>query len=308
MRFRWDWLHPVMRTPYVPTLGPVRPAALSISVFDAIVSVANTGAILPYDKDCRWWAAKDERVIVEEIIHSPGLTIIPTLATRGRGVARIYQYSPGAPEPDKTAALLRTLRVKYEAEVARAVWFQNAPHGARTRLMLKTYTERDGARNCGHVSELESCKVAGTFPAFARQAGEGGFAFLHQRMTAGRNDGPILVAVEDQRIVGAVGPLATLADATGTLTVPPQYYAVHPDYRRRGHGRALWRAAMAWGRDHGAAYKILQAQVGTAAERLYRSEGLQTLGFVCSQDAGRSAGRAGNALASGTNTTGTVAG
>jgi GNAT superfamily N-acetyltransferase len=61
----------------------------------------------------------------------------------------------------------------------------------------------------------------------------------------------------------------------------PQYFAVHPRYRRGGHGRALWRAAMAWGSENGAKYQVLQAASGSAAERFYISEGLSTLGFVC---------------------------
>ena len=117
---------------------------------------------------------------------------------------------------------------------------------------------------------------------FTRSVALEGFTFLHQRMLAGQADGPVLVVVDDDRIVGAIGPLGTLPDAKGALTQPPQYFAVHPDYRGRGHGRTLWRAAMAWGRVSGAAYKVLQAASGSPAERLYLSEGLETLGFVYS--------------------------
>ncbi|MBV9163220.1 MAG: GNAT family N-acetyltransferase, partial [Pseudonocardiales bacterium] len=41
---------------------------------------------------------------------------------------------------------------------------------------------------------------------------------------------------------------------------------MHPRYRRRGHGRALWRAAMAWGAENGAKYKVLQAASGSVSE------------------------------------------
>jgi ribosomal protein S18 acetylase RimI-like enzyme len=78
--------------------------------------------------------------------------------------------------------------------------------------------------------------------------------------------------------------MGTLLDATGTRMQPPQYFAVHPHYRRRGHGRALWRTAMAWGAENGAKYKVLQAASGSAAELLYLSEGLLTLGFMCGRD------------------------
>ena len=53
-----------------------------------------------------------------------------------------------------------------------------------------------------------------------------GFAFLGERVQAGAITGPILVAVDRDRIVGAVGPLPAMTDATGRRTVPPQYFAV----------------------------------------------------------------------------------
>jgi len=48
-----------------------------------VVDVAGTGRFLPYDKDRRWSSTKEERIITEEMIHEPGLTVIPTLATHG---------------------------------------------------------------------------------------------------------------------------------------------------------------------------------------------------------------------------------
>lgn len=146
--------------------------------------------------------------------------------------------------------------------------------------MLKTLGDQD-KRQCGEAMQLADCAVADTFPAFADQLRGHGFGFLHQRIEAGLPDGPLLVRVEDRRVVGAIGPLGTLLDVAGTRMQLPQYFAVHPRYRRRGHGRALWRAAMAWGSENGAKYQVLQAVSGSAAERFYISEGLSTLGFVC---------------------------
>jgi GNAT superfamily N-acetyltransferase len=146
--------------------------------------------------------------------------------------------------------------------------------------LLKTLGDQD-KRQCGEAMQLADCAVADTFPAFADQLRGHGFGFLHQRIEAGLPDGPLLVRVEDRRVVGAIGPLGTLLDVAGTRMQLPQYFAVHPRYRRRGHGRALWRAAMAWGSENGAKYQVLQAVSGSAAERFYISEGLSTLGFVC---------------------------
>jgi len=283
MLFRWDWLSPVVAVPYVPTLGPVGPGALSAELFKAVVEVADTGRFLPYDKDQRWSSMKDERVIVDEIIHEPGRTVIPTLSTHEHGLMKIHYYGGSAPRLSETTEWIHTWCATSGVAASRVIWFQKIPDGARTRLMLKTFTDQD-KHHCHRVMHLEDCDVADTFPAFAEQLGTDGFAFLYQRIKAGFSDGPILVAVDDRRIVGAVGPLGILLDATGMRTQPPQYFAVHPEYRHRGHGRALWQAAMTWGAENGAKYKVLQAAVGSAAELLYISEGLSTLGFVCSKD------------------------
>lgn len=272
-----------MRVPYVPALGPVGSGVLSAELFNAVVDVASTSRFLPYDKDRRWSTMKDERIIVDEIIHEPGRTVIPTLSTRGRGLVKVHYYRDSAPSQRETTEWLRSWCGTVNVTTGRVTWFHNAPDGARTRLMLKTFTDQD-KRNDSHVMNLKGCPFADTFPAFAEQLRSEGFAFLFQRIKAGLSDGPILVTVDDRRIVGAIGPLALLLDANGTRTQPPHYFAVHPNYRHRGHGRALWRAAMAWGAENGAEYKVLQAAPGSAAESLYLSEAMSTLGFVCSRD------------------------
>ena len=71
-----------------------------------------------------------------------------------------------------------------------------------------------------------------------------------------------------------------MPDLLGAARLLPQYFGVLPEYRRRGLGRALWRAAMHWGHTHGAAYQILQTEVDGASDTLCQSEGLRTLGFV----------------------------
>jgi GNAT superfamily N-acetyltransferase len=282
MHFRWDWLSPVVPVPYVPALGPVQPRALSAELFNAVVDIADTDRFLPYDKDRRWSSRKNERMIVEEIVHEPGLTVVPT-SIRERGLVKIHHYGDRLPQSSEFARWTRKWRTTFGAATGRVIWFQDTPEGAKARILLKKFGEQD-KRYRGEAVLLTECAVADTFPAFAKQLGEDGFAFLHRRIKAGLSDGPILVRVEDRRIVGAVGPLGTLLDATGTRIQPPQYFAVHPHYRRRGHGRALWRAAMAWGAENGAKYKVLQAASGSASELLYVSEGLATLGFVCWRD------------------------
>ena|SRR5712691_4402543 len=284
MRFREEWLSAVVRVPYVPTLGAVHPGAVGAILFDAIASVAGTGRFLPFDKDARWLAAKDEHVIVGEIIHAPGLTVIPALSTRGPGMLKVYHYGHDRPDMGQVAEWAAKWRATYGAGSARVIWTQDHAAGARTRLMLKSYMSNDQRSRDPRITDLDTCPAASTFPAFAVEMAADGFEFLCERVQAGAVTGPILVAVDKARIVGAVGPLSVMTDATGQRTVPPQYFAVHPGYRRKGYGRALWRASTSWGYARNAAYKVLSAQAGAPAERFYQSQGLTTLGYVCTRE------------------------
>lgn len=255
---------------------------MSADLFNAVVDVANTGRFLPCDKDQRWFAKKDERVLSGEILHSSDRTVIPSVSLRGQGLVRIYHYG-AVPDRREASEWGQKLAVTHGARGgAKLIWCDQNPQDAKGRLMAKALSYADSKEISG-VIELHNCQVADTFKDFAEdshRAGEGGFLFLHQRMLTGQNDGTVLVAVENSRIVGAVGPLSTMTDAVGICFQPPQYFTVLPRFRGRGHGRRLWQASMAWGKAHGATYKVLQAACGSAAETLYLSEGMASLGYL----------------------------
>lgn len=180
MRFRWDWLGPVVPVPYVPALGPVRPGALSAELFNAVVDIADTDRFLPYDKDRCWSSKKNERVVVEEIVHEPGLTVIPT-SIRERSLVKIHYYGDRPPRRSEFTQWTRKWHAILGAATGRVIWFQDAPEGARARMLLKTFGDRD-KRHRREVMLLTECTVADTFPAFAEQLGADGFAFLYQRI------------------------------------------------------------------------------------------------------------------------------
>lgn len=106
-----------------------------------------------------------------------------------------------------------------------------------------------------------------------------GFVFLYEQMQAG-TVGPVLTAVVDGSVAGAIGPMEIRPDAIGTPQLMPQYFGVLPEHRGAGLGRLLWRAAMHWGQVNGAAYQLLQTEAGGPSDRLCRSEGLTSLGFI----------------------------
>ncbi|MDQ7802654.1 GNAT family N-acetyltransferase [Amycolatopsis sp. A133] len=277
----------VLQVPVVPTLGPVHPDTLQPEVFDEIVDAARTGEMLPFDKERRWSATKSETVLVDEIVHRPDLTIIPTLNHRGAGMIKTHVY--GSLELDTAALRAATRRwcAAYGAATGRVIWFTPEPPQtdavAGTRVLLKTFTQEDNPGAAEQIRDLDACppSTQDTFEQLAQQAPETGLGFLCRRWREGRVDGPILAAINDGMVLGAIGPLAVMPDRDGAPVLLPQYFGVASGHRGRGHGRALWLAAMAWGAQHGARYQLLQAAAGGPSESLFCSEGLTTLGFTC---------------------------
>ncbi|WP_329416596.1 GNAT family N-acetyltransferase [Streptomyces sp. NBC_00704] len=286
MRFRWDWIGPVMAVPYVPTLGPAHPGEPLSDLFAAVVAVAGTGRFLPHDKDRRWSGRKTERVLVDAIEHDRRRTLVPTLLERGGGTVRIHVYGDGLPE---AAALARHLADVHGTVRAQVVSFhgpgvvhEHIENG--TRVQMKDFTAGPGERPDTLVQEHGQVPAGSGFGEFAAKLAADGFAFLHGQMRDGKV-GPVLTVLHDGRVAGAIGPMETMPDAAGAIRLLPQYFGVLPCYRGRGYGRALWRAAMHWGYQRGAAYQLLRTTVGGASDRLCATEGLTSLGVVKQVDA-----------------------
>ncbi|MEU0402491.1 GNAT family N-acetyltransferase [Streptomyces sp. NPDC006197] len=283
MFFRWDWLRPHLTAPIVPTLGPVHPDALTADLFEDILRVAVTGDFLPYDKDRRWGGEKGEKVLREGVVHQLEHTLIPTLNRRGRGTVKVFAYGLHDSVVEEAAELAAKLAAGYDVAGARVVrpLGPESAHPRGTRIQLKDFTGSpcpDPGDPVRPVTDWPTA-VQETFAPFAKAMLADGLAFLHTQMQAGRC-GPVLAATLDDRIVGAIGPMEVRPDAIGRPQLMPQYFAVLPEARGQGLGRALWRAAMHWGQSHGAAYQLLQTEVDGPSDRLCQAEGLTSLGFT----------------------------
>jgi GNAT superfamily N-acetyltransferase len=290
MGIRWDWLQPVMAVPYVPTLGPVHPLAVTAALFDDVTQVAQTGRFLPHDKDRRWGGRKDEHVIASAIAQEPGLVMIPTLSSRRVRCVKVCLYSQDPRGALRLAIELgRRLCGEHDAGKARVMWFlppSSAPDpvAACTRVQMRTFGPGQPATAAvpGIMALDETTEpVRATFSVFADKLAAEGFAFLDARIREHAVTGPVLTCQRDGNIVGAIGPMEIMPDNQGAARLLPQYFGVLPGYRGLGLGRALWRAAMRWGQQHGAVYQLLQTEVDGASDRLCRSEGLSDLGLVC---------------------------
>jgi len=220
VRLRWDWLGPSVTVPFVPTIGPVHPGAVGPSLFADVISVAGTDRFLAYDKDRRWFEAKAESVLVDDIVHRRHETWFPVLSRLGAGSVTVYVYG-GPPHDHQLAGQLASrLRSSHGAATASVVWFlrredPSPPTAHITSVQLQEFTSEQGATVPETVQRLNECPgaVVATFVSFVRSLADEGFAFLHGRM-AGAGVGPVLVAVDEDRIVGAIGPMEIMSDPT----------------------------------------------------------------------------------------------
>lgn len=284
MFFRWDWLRPVLTAPIVPTLGPVHPHALTVDLFEDIRTASAMGRFfLPYDKDRRWSSEKDETVLADGVVHQPNRTLIPTLSTRGRGTTKVFAYGHQEGIDEQAAELAAKLAADHGVAGARVVrlFGPEATPTDGVRIQLQDFTARPCENPGGPVRAFTEwpAEVRETFESYARAMAGDGLLFLYSQMQLG-GVGPVLTVAVDGRVVGAIGPMEIRSDAVGYRQLMPQYFAVLPEARGNGLGRLLWRAAMHWGQSHGADYQLLQTEVGGASDRLCRTEGLASLGFV----------------------------
>jgi GNAT superfamily N-acetyltransferase len=289
MGIRWDWLQPLITAPYVPALGPVHPQAVTPGLFQDVIEIEGTGRFLTHDKDRRWGGRKDEQVLASAVTQQPGLVMIPTLSIRRVPCVKIHLYSRDPRHAlSQAVGLGRRLCTEHDAAKGRIAWFlppgsDPDPVAACTRVQVRSFGTGQAAAAVPGVLPLDEVTgpVRATFSVFADKLAAEGFAFLDARIREHGGTGPVLTCQRDGKIAGAIGPMEIMPDSQGTARLLPQYFGVLPEYRGHGLGRALWRAAMHWGHQHGAAYQLLQTEVGGASDRLCRSEGLTDLGLVC---------------------------
>lgn len=235
MPFQWDWLKPVVQVPYVPTLGPVHPATLDARLFEDVLRVAGTGRFLPYDKDRRWSDRKQETVLVDAIEHRPGRTLIPAVDRRGTGRLTVNAY--GCHVDGKVVELAFKLAAANDAATARVLTFYGpgrapANESSSVQIWLGNFTPRPGLLGSPAVEPLDDLRdeVRATFVSFADRLARDGFSFLHRHMQAG-DVGPVLVATDASRVIGAIGPMETMRDSAGAARLLPPYFGFLPEHR-----------------------------------------------------------------------------
>lgn len=271
-----------MQAPYVPTLGVVHPLTLALAI-DGALSVAQTDHFLPYDKDRRWYPTKNEHILLDSIYQDNAQTIIPTLTGGIHSLLKYHCYSSEKHNAEILQNLQSTLSKMIPEASTQILQFSREPDLKYSSLVF--LAEIDDIK----IIPPTNISLLGDLPALVGQSLENlanndpdnsGFSFIGERINYGFDDGDILVSVENNVIIGAIGPLKTMQDAIGRSTIFPPYFGVLKSARNKGIGTSLWNAALSWAKDRGTEYIILQAEHRSPAEYFYHKMGLKELGGI----------------------------
>ncbi|MCC3762609.1 GNAT family N-acetyltransferase [Glycomyces sp. TRM65418] len=276
----------ITATSYLPTLGPIHPHERRPELWQQVLDNNGTGGFLPFDKARVWGGLKQDAILTDRITAGDDFALVPVLDRSGPGTVDVYCYGNLDQAKPRGADLAAKAAADHGTDRARLKWFttdtaETAADRA-VRIQLKTFEPDTEPPFPGWGVDALTDQPPGaraSFAGFAARAKDG-FPFLASRLVEGLNDGPILTVRDLAQIVGAIGPMRILPDSLGVPRLLPQYFTVLPEHRGNGYGRSLWNAAMAWGHEHGAAYQLLQTEIGGASDRLCQSDGLASLSVL----------------------------
>lgn len=260
----------LITTPYLPTLGPVHPDCIGTPLLEDIESVRGSHQPLPYDKDIRWSAVKQEVLI--GWYASDGCAY--ALTKKGQN-NHAYLYGTA------TRQLLNELRAK----AARIVHFTPGLGGAQLTIFVQEFASSHQHEADPHIrplSALNDAQRASIAKLYAEPA-NAGFKVID---TSDALE-PFLMYVVGDEVLGGIGPFTVLPDKNGTPMLLPHYFGVHSDHRKQGIGTTLWRAHAAFAAQLGVQYMLFQSEPHNAA--FYAGLGMRPLGdlwVVSSESAG----------------------
>lgn|GEM_PF-1108529 len=268
--------HPVEN---LPILGP----ALLDGGHDRFLLgdlLATNSTILPYDKKQRWYTKNPEIILSESIMICKNNTIImPLISTKSKEITKFYIYSD---TPVNVKSVLKTIhKTSLPTQVNRKgakIYFNHFIQEKQSVRIIKTFLKTFGPDNIDYCDSTPKKiqpftnlpeKVRETIQLLEQEPDLHSFPFLSQP----EHGKSTLCFIEDERIVGLIGPMDTLADHTGKRFLCPPYFAVSASYRRRGIGTTLWQKAMDYANKHNARYLLLQTESNTPADSFYQSVG-----------------------------------
>jgi GNAT superfamily N-acetyltransferase len=270
---------------YAPILGPVYVSGKNKEklLFD-ILRNSGSGEFLDYDKNKRWFKDKPEKILISLVANIDN-GIFLTTRDDFLKVIKIYFYSDCQPNENHLKEV-KQIAQKANKETGyfklKLFYFQKQgftyPFDIHN-IYLKQITSKDRDttkyEDLGFYENLTQQQKK-SFSDLGKEAEQDGFGFLWQEyLRKNIKLNPIICAVRDDQVIGAIGPLDMSVDIYGITFLHPPYFGVLKQSQRSGIGTKLWRSAIDYAFWKGARYTIVQNTPDSPAAKFYDNTGLE---------------------------------
>lgn len=278
---------------YLPVLGPVyiskKPTKTLLS---DLLSNSMTDEFLMYDKNKRWFNKKMDKILISDILCRNTDIFIP-LVDKLRNVLKIFYYSNKTANQtniDDAKTIFTKIMIRNELKGLFFYCF-NEPDAKNKFICNNIYLKKINAndnliaipKNIYYYDQL-SPEIQSTLGELGKEKDLINFSFLMKNIINDNiNPDSIVCAVDNNKIIGAIGPLNIEKDAFGTCQLFPPNFGITKKMRRLGTGEALWKSAMSYAFKKGVEYSLVQNASGSSASRFYKKQGLINSGniFYC---------------------------
>lgn len=267
---------------FLPIIGPVyAPDKAFKKILLELLGNAESDKFLSYDKNKRWYKKKPEKILVNHIHVNGNKAIIPT---SDKNFINIFHQSlkpAGGSDIQETREM--ATRIAKKNDVGNLfIHFNHAPKSQDNfrcfKIFLKKISSEDIIKknfdNIKLFDELD-ISIKKSFARLGEEPEMEGFGALWNNYLSKKLlQLPIICAIDNGSIIGAIGPIEIMEDCWGSKFLAPPYFGVVSSHRRQGIGHKLWNSALDMAARLGAKYTLVQNQPGSPAANFYLGEGL----------------------------------
>jgi len=280
---------------YIPTLGPIYTSGNSVkTLLRDVLNNSQTDDFLPYDKDRRWYKHKKEKILLSKILIDDYGLFIPVKNNFKNNVLKIFYYTTLKNTIDnsiikKTKKIAVELKNDEKIDKCFLYCFEKPKSQKKFlchNIYLKRITKKEyltkPPKSIDYYDNLPQ-EVKQTFNYLEQESKMEGFGFLWKEfIMKDKLLSPVICAVKEGRIIGAIGPLDILKDAWNILWLLPPYFGIKEELRRKGYGEKLWKSAMSLAYQKDAKYTLVQSLSSSPADYFYKKQRLIKMSEVYS--------------------------
>ena len=226
---------------------------------------------------------KNESIILSEIKINNEEILIPVI-DKFRNICKIFYYSNhslNSESIEKAKKIYNTIKLEYKIGNLH-IYTHQKPMIKKNLIVHNIYIKNINSKD-KLIKTEEQIKYFNKLPneikkTFSKLGGNielNNFYFLWKMfILKNKKLKPIICAVVDNKIIGAIGPLDIIRDSEGKMFLLPPNFGILKKNRKHGIGSSLWRSAMYFAFQKGAKYTLVQNIPNSPAAKFYENCGL----------------------------------